>query len=194
VATPTEAAALGALATLIVNIGMGRFNRKMLTASMKGSLEVTSMVLMIVAASKTFSSVLAFTNATDGMVELVTGLEIAPILVIIAMQIIVVILGCLMDPISIMMITIPIFMPIVTALNFDPVWFAVMTMVNLELGNMTPPFGMLIFVMQGVTPKDVTYEDIVWAALPYMLFDIFVIGMIMVWPQIALWLPRTLGE
>jgi tripartite ATP-independent transporter DctM subunit len=194
VATPTEAAALGALATLLVNVFMGRFNWRMLKASMKGSLEVTAMVLMIVAASKTFSSVLAFTNATDGMVELVTKLEIAPILVIIAMQIIVVILGCLMDPISIMMITIPIFMPIVTALNFDPVWFAVMTMVNLELGNMTPPFGMLIFVMQGVAPKDVTYEQIVWAAFPYMLFDILVIGMIMIWPQIALWLPRILGE
>ena len=82
----------------------------------------------------------------------------------IAMQIIVVILGCLMDPVSIMMITLPIFMPIVTALGFDPIWFAVIMMVNLEMGNMTPPFGMLIFVMQGVVPKDVTYEQIVWAA------------------------------
>ena len=194
VATPTEAAALGALATLLVNIGMGRFNWRMLSASMKGSLEVTAMVLMIVAASKTFSSVLAFTNATDGMVELVTKLDIAPILVIIAMQIIVVVLGCLMDPVSIMLITIPIFMPIVTALNFDPIWFAVIMMVNLEMGNMTPPFGMLIFVMQGVTPKDVTYEQIVRATVPYMLFDILVMAMIMVWPQIALWLPRMLGE
>jgi TRAP-type C4-dicarboxylate transport system permease large subunit len=124
----------------------------------------------------------------------VKGLSVAPILIIIAMQIIVVILGCLMDPVSIMLITIPIFMPIITALNFDPIWFAVMMMVNLEMGNMTPPFGMLIFVMQGVTPKDVTYEQIVRAAFPYMLFDILVIAMIMVWPQIALWLPRMLGE
>jgi len=99
-----------------------------------------------------------------------------------------------MDPVSIMLITIPIFMPIITALGFDPIWFAVMMMVNLEMGNMTPPFGMLIFVMQGVVPKDVTYEEIVWAALPYMLFDVLVIAMIMVWPQIALWLPRMLGE
>lgn len=194
VATPTEAAALGALATLLVNVFMGRFNWRMLKASMKGSLEVTAMVLMIVAASKTFSTVLAFTNATEGMVELVKGLAVNPILIIVAMQIIVVILGCLMDPVSIMLITIPIFMPILTALNFDPVWFAVMMMVNLEMGNMTPPFGMLIFVMQGVTPKDVTYEQIVRAAFPYMFFDLLVIAMIMVWPQIALWLPKTLGE
>jgi len=194
VATPTEAAALGALATLIVNVLMGRFNWRMLKASMKGSLEVTAMVLMIVAASKTFSTVLAFTNATEGMVELVKGLAVHPILILVAMQVIVVILGCLMDPVSIMLITIPVFMPIVTALGFDPIWFAVIMLVNLEMGNMTPPFGMLIFVMQGVTPKDVTYEDIVWAAVPYMLFDVLMMAMIIVWPQIALWLPRTLGE
>jgi tripartite ATP-independent transporter DctM subunit len=194
VATPTEAAALGALATLIVNIAMGRFNWKMLRSSMKGSLEVTTMVLMIVAASKTFSTVLAFTNATDAMVEVVQGLSVHPILILIAMQIIVVILGCLMDPVSIMLITLPLFMPIVSALGFDPIWFAVIMLINLEMGNMSPPFGMLIFVMQGVTTKDVTYEDIAWATVPYMLFDVLVIGMIMVWPQIALWLPRFLGE
>jgi tripartite ATP-independent transporter DctM subunit len=194
VATPTEAAALGALATLVVNIFMGRFNWPMLKASMKGSLEVTAMVLMIVAASKTFSSVLAFTNATEGMVEMVQGLSVHPILILVSMQVIVVVLGCLMDPVSIMLITIPIFMPIVTALGFDPIWFAVIMLVNLEMGNMTPPFGMLIFVMQGVTPRDVTYEKIVWATVPYMLFDILVIGMVIAWPQLALWLPRMLGE
>ena len=194
VATPTEAAALGALATLIVNIFMGRFNSRMLRASMKGSLEVTAMVLMIVAASKTFSTVLAFTNATDGMVEVVKGLAVHPLVILVAMQVIVVILGCLMDPVSIMLITLPLFMPIVTALGFDPIWFAVIMLVNLEMGNMTPPFGMLIFVMQGVAPKDVTYEKIVWATVPYMLFDVLIMVMIFVWPQIALWLPTYVGS
>jgi len=194
VATPTEAAALGALATLIVNIFMGRFNSRMLRASMKGSLEVTAMVLMIVAASKTFSTVLAFTNATDGMVEVVKELAVHPLVILVAMQVIVVILGCLMDPVSIMLITLPLFMPIVTALGFDPIWFAVIMLVNLEMGNMTPPFGMLIFVMQGVAPKDVTYEKIVWATVPYMLFDVLIMVMIFVWPQIALWLPTYVGS
>jgi tripartite ATP-independent transporter DctM subunit len=194
VATPTEAAALGALATLIVNIFMGRFSSRMLKASMKGSLEVTAMVLMIVAASKTFSTVLAFTNATDGMVEVVKGLAVHPIVILVAMQVIVVILGCLMDPVSIMLITLPLFMPIVTTLGFDPIWFAVIMLVNLEMGNMSPPFGMLIFVMQGVTPKDVTYEKIVWATVPYMLFDVLIMVMIFLWPQIALWLPTYVGS
>jgi TRAP-type mannitol/chloroaromatic compound transport system permease large subunit len=93
-----------------------------------------------------------------------------------------------------MLITLPLFMPIVTALGFDPIWFAVIMLVNLEMGNMSPPFGMLIFVMQGVAPKDVTYEKIVWATVPYMLFDVLIMVMIFVWPQIALWLPTYVGS
>jgi tripartite ATP-independent transporter DctM subunit len=192
-ATPTEAAALGALATVVVDIFMGRFNWRMLKASMKGTLEVTAMVFMIIAASKTFSSVLAFTNSTEAMVELVKGFAVHPIVILVGMQAIVAILGCLMDPVSIMMITLPVFMPIVNGLGFDPIWFAVIMMVNLEMGNITPPFGMLLFVMQGVTPEDVTFEKIVWASVPYMLFDVLVMAMIIVWPPIALWVPRITG-
>ena len=190
-ATPTEAAALGALATLIVDLVMGRLSWRMIRASMKGSLEVTAMIFMIVAASKTFSAVLGYTNATDAMVEVIKGVEMAPIVILIAMQLIVVFLGCLMDPVSIMMITLPIFMPIVTSLGFDPIWFAVIMLVNLEMSQMTPPFGILVFVMQGVTPKDVTYGNIVWASVPYMLFDVLVMALIMIWPAIAIWLPSV---
>ena len=160
-ATPTEAAALGALATIVVAVAMGRFSFRMLTASVKGTLEVTAMVFMIVAASKTFSSVLAFTNATDGMVAMVTGLHVSRFVILIGIMVIVGILGCLMDPVSIMMVTLPIFMPIINGLHFDPIWFAVMMMVNLEMGNITPPFGMLLFVMQGVTRGEISFYEIV---------------------------------
>jgi tripartite ATP-independent transporter DctM subunit len=193
-ATPTEAAALGALATIIVAVAMGRFSFKMLKASVMGTLEVTVMVFMIVAASKTFSSVLAFTNATDGMVAMITSLEVNRYVILIAMQVIVGILGCLMDPVSIMMVTLPIFMPIINSLGFNPIWFAVMMMVNLEMGNITPPFGMLLFVMQGVTRGEISFYDIVKAAAPYMLFDMIIITAIMIFPAIALWLPSLVGQ
>ena len=193
-ATPTEAAALGAMATIIINVFMGQFNFLMLKKTLKGTLEVTVMVLMIIAASKTFSSVLAFTNVTDSMVAMVKGLAFHPLGIMIAMQAIVVILGCLMEPVSIMMITLPIFMPIVNALGFDPIWFAVIMLVNIEMGNLTPPFGMLLFVMQGVAPKGISFATIVWAAFPYMMFDIVMIGAIMIWPRIALWLPGITGN
>jgi tripartite ATP-independent transporter DctM subunit len=193
-ATPTEAAALGALATIIVAVAMGRFSFKMLKASVMGTLEVTVMVFMIVVASKTFSSILAFTNATDGMAAMITSLEVNRYVILIAMQVIVGILGCLMDPVSIMMVTLPIFMPIINSLGFNPIWFAVMMMVNLEMGNITPPFGMLLFVMQGVTRGEISFYDIVKAAAPYMLFDIIIIAAIMIFPGIALWLPSLVGQ
>ena len=194
VATPTEAAATGVAATFLVNIFYGRVNWKMLKASLKGSLEVTVMVFIIIAASKTFSSLLAFTNATDGLVDLIKGVAVHPIFILLFMQAIVAFMGCLMDPLSIMMITLPVFMPISAGLGFDPIWFAVLMLINLEMGQMTPPFGMLIFVMQGVAPRDVRYEQIVWATVPYMLFDIIIMAMLIKWPLIALWLPKVVGD
>lgn len=83
-------------------------------------------------------------------------------------------------------------MPIANLLGFDPVWFGVLMLINLEMGQMTPPFGMLLFVMKAVAPKDITLEDIMLASVPYVLFDIIVIAMIIIWPEIALWLPGRL--
>ena len=191
-ATPTEAAALGAMATLVVNLFYRKLSWQTLVDSVKGTVSLTAMVFMILAASKTFSSVLAFTNATDGMIELVQGCQLHPILIIVAMQLIVVGMGAMMDPISIMMITLPIFLPIIQSLGFDQVWFAVIMLINLEMGNMTPPFGMLLYVMQGVA-KEVPFGEIVIACVPYMLLDVTMIAMIIIWPELVLWLPRITG-
>jgi tripartite ATP-independent transporter DctM subunit len=188
-ATPTEAAASGAIATVLVSIAYGRLTKKMIMASLKGTVEITVMVFMIIAASKTFSSVLAYTGASSGLTNLVQGTSLPPILVLIAMMVIVGILGCFMEGVSIMMICLPVFMPIVTLLGFDPVWFGVLFLINIELGQLTPPFGMLLFVMKGVAPPDVKMEEIIWAAVPYMIFDVLIMAMIMIWPGIALWLP-----
>ncbi|MDP2268247.1 MAG: TRAP transporter large permease, partial [Deltaproteobacteria bacterium] len=188
-ATPTEAAASGAIATVLVSIAYGRLNRQMIMASLKGTVEISVMVFMIIAASKTFSSVLAYTGASSGLTNLVQGTSLHPILVLIAMQLIVALLGCFMEGVSIMMIALPVFMPIVTVLGFDPVWFGVLFLINIELGQLSPPFGMLLFVMKGVAPPDVKMEEIIWSAVPYMIFDILVMALIIVWPNIALWLP-----
>ncbi len=191
-ATPTEAAASGAIATLIVTIVYGRFSWAMFSKAMKGSLEITVMILMIIAASKTFSSILAFTGATSGLLNIVRDLDVHPLLVLLVMQLILAFMGCFMEAISIMMICLPVFMPIANMLGFDPVWFGVLMLINLEMGQMTPPFGMLLFVMKAVAPKDITLEDIMLASVPYVLFDIIVIAMIIIWPEIALWLPGRL--
>ena len=94
-----------------------------------------------------------------------------------------------METVSIMMVCLPVFIPICNVLGFDPVWFGVLMLINLEMGQMTPPFGMLLFVMKGVTPEDVTIQEICWASIPYIIFDIIVMAMIIIWPSMALWLP-----
>jgi len=191
-ATPTEAAASGTIATFFVTLIYRRFNWEVLKASLKGSIEIWVMVFMIIAGSSTFSSILAYTGASKGLLGLIEGLKVHPILILIGMQLIVGFMGCFIDSISIMMICLPVFMPISGLLGFDPVWFGVIMLINIEMGQMTPPFGMLLFVMKGVAPKDITMEQIMWASVPYIIFDIIVMAMIIVWPAMALWLPGML--
>jgi tripartite ATP-independent transporter DctM subunit len=192
IATPTEAAASGVIATLVVILVYGRLSWPMLRAALKGSVQISVMIFMIIAASKTFSSVLSFTQASSGLLGLVKGLEVHPLLILITMQVILIFMGTFMDAISIMMICLPVFMPISHVLGFDPVWFGILMLINLELGQITPPFGMLLFVMKGVAPAEVTIEEICWAAVPYILFDLIVMAMVIAWPQLALWLPNLL--
>jgi tripartite ATP-independent transporter DctM subunit len=193
-ATPTEAAACGTIATFIVTLVYRCFNWQVLKASLKGSVEIWVMVFMIIGASSAFSMILAYTGASKGLTGLVENLNVHPMLILIAMQLIVVFMGCFMDGVSIMMICLPVFMPLSNALGFDPVWFGVLFLINIELGQLTPPFGMLLFVMKGVAPKDITMEQIIWASVPYMFFDILIMALIMIWPGIALWLPRLAGQ
>jgi len=191
IATPTEAAATGVLATLIVNIAYGKLNWKMLKTSLTGSLQITVMVFMIIAASKTFSSILAFSGASAGLVSTVQDLQVHPLVILIIMQVIVGLMGCFMESVSIMMVCLPVFIPICQVLGFDTIWFGVIMLINLEMGQLTPPFGMLLFVMQGVAPADVTFDKIVRAAMPYIYFDILIMAMIIVWPSLVLWLPSV---
>ena len=188
-ATPTEAAASGTIATFVVTLIYRCFNWQVLKASIKGSIEIWVMVFMIIAGSSTFSMILAYTGASKGLLGLIENLNVHPIMILIIMQVIVGFMGCFMDGVSIMMICLPVFMPISNALGFDPVWFGVLFLINIEMGQLTPPFGMLLFVIEGVAPKDITMEQIIWASVPYMFFDVLIMAMIIVWPGIALWLP-----
>ena len=192
-ATPTEAAASGVIATLLVTVAYGRVSVEMLRASLNGTLGITIMVFMIIAASNTFSALLAFSGATTGLLNVIKDLRLHPMLILICMQLAVFILGTFMETISIMMICLPIFMPIVKLLAFDPVWFGIIMLINFEMGLITPPFGMLLFVMKGVAPDDITIKDICWATFPFILLYIVAMIIIIAWPQLALWIPNLLS-
>ncbi|PKN62101.1 MAG: C4-dicarboxylate ABC transporter permease [Deltaproteobacteria bacterium HGW-Deltaproteobacteria-15] len=188
IATPTEAASSGTIATILVTFFYRRLTWKMIKASVIGTLEISIMVLMIVAASNTFSSLLAYTGATRGLLAVVENLSVPPLVILICMQLVVFVMGTFMETISIMMICMPIFMPIVKMLGFDPVWFGVIMLINFETGFITPPFGMLLFVMKGVA-TELSIKEICYAAAPFIVIEIVAMTMIIAWPQLVLWLP-----
>ena len=189
IVTPTEAAASGALGAFVLTVLYKRLNWEVLKKSIAGTLRITVMVFMILVGSKAFSQILAFSGATTGMVETALGLPLPPILIIVSMQIVILFMGCFMEVVSIFMITLPIFIPVVLALGFDTVWFAVLFLVNTEMALVTPPFGMSLFVMKGVAPPGTTMGEIFRAGLPFLGLMALAMALIIAFPQIALWLP-----
>lgn len=192
IATPTEAAAMGALGSLLLAFIYKGANSRTLRKSIQGALQVTVMTFTIIAGSITFSQILAFTGASQGMVELVTNLSLPPLYLLIVMQLILFILGAFMDQISMMMICIPIYMPLIQTLGFNPIWFGIIMLINLEIAFTSPPFGLLLFVMKGVAPPETTMGDIYKAALPFIFCDILIMILVIEFPGLALWLPTLM--
>jgi tripartite ATP-independent transporter DctM subunit len=193
VCTPTEAAALGTICSLILAASYRKLNLSMLRDSALSVTKVSAMIFMIIVGSSSFSQFMAITGATKGLLNVVVGLALPPIIINIIMQIIVLILGCFIEPISIMMISIPIFMPIVRALSIDPIWFLTILLINLMLGGLTPPFGLQLFVYKGCDPQ-ATMEEVYRSALPIILLTLVGVIIVMVFPSIITWLPGLMGQ
>jgi tripartite ATP-independent transporter DctM subunit len=185
VATPTEAAATGTLGAFILALLYRRLNLEIIKKSVMSTVKVTVMIFMIIIVSSTYGEILAFTGAAAGMTNFISNLTIQPIVILIGMLVVVLIMGCFMETVAIMMITIPIYMPVVNAFGFDKIWFGVMMLIALETGLITPPFGVTLFVMKGVAPPDITMGDIWRAVTPYVIIDILCIALIMAMPGIA---------
>jgi len=192
IATPSEAAAFGVLGVLVVAAGFRQLTWTAIRDSLKGTLKVTAMVFLIVMASTTFAQILAISGATSGIVSAVTQVKVAPLIVIAIMFAILMVMGCFMDQVSMMMITVPIFFPLVQSMGYDPIWFGVIMLLTLEIAGITPPFGMGLFVMLGVAPKGTKFGQVAWSALPYVAMDIALAFLLVPFPWIATWLPRAL--
>jgi TRAP-type C4-dicarboxylate transport system permease large subunit len=158
-----------------------------------GTVKVTTMIFMIVIVSTTYGQVLAFTGAAAGMTGFITNLTVPPIVILIGMLIVVLIMGCFMETVAIMMITIPIYMPVANAFGFNKIWFGVMMLIALETGLITPPFGVTLFVMKGVAPPEVTMSDIWRAVTPYVIVDILCIFLVLWMPFLATVVPSLMG-
>jgi tripartite ATP-independent transporter DctM subunit len=191
-ATPTESAALGALATLVIALAYRALTLDNLMKSLLGTAAISGVILFIIVGATTFSQVLSFSGATNGLVALVQDAALSPWAVLLGMLAILLLLGCFIDQVSMMLITLPFYMPLVQHYGFDPLWFGVMYLICMQLGLLTPPFGMLLFTMRGVAPKHITMAQIFRAVTPYVLMGLLMLGLVMLVPGVATWLPRAL--
>jgi tripartite ATP-independent transporter DctM subunit len=191
-ATPTESAAMGVLTTFLLVSLYRAMTWRVFKKSVESTLRITVMMFMILTGSTAFSQILAFTGASRGLVEMVVGFEFPGIIVIVLMQILMIVLGTFMEQVSIMMVTFPIFMPLVRALGFDPIWFGLLVLINMEIGLKTPPFGMCLFVMKGVALKTVSMLDIYRSVVPFIIIDLLAMLIILLFPAIALYLPALM--
>jgi len=188
-ATPSEAAALGALGTFVMAALYGRLNWKVAKGAIASTTRITVMMFMIFTGSMAFSQILAFTGATVGLCKLATALPVSPMVILVSMQLVLLAMGTFMEPLSIMMVALPVYLPIIHALHFNPMWFGVIMLLNMEMATTTPPFGLSLFVMKGVAPPDTTMKDIYLAGLPFLGCDLIAMLIIMFFPSLALWLP-----
>ena len=184
-ASPTDSAALGCLATVVLALCYRAFTWKILFDSLKSTAVVTTMIFFIIAASTTFAQILAFSGATDGALAEIAKYEMTPLIAVFVMIAILLVLGCFMDQISMMLLTFPFFMPLANALNMDLVWLGVILLISLQIGLLTPPFGLLLFVMKGVAPPEITMRQVWAAAFPYTVIVFGVLMLVVFVPSVA---------
>lgn len=193
VATPTEAAATGCLATFILLAAYRRLNWGMIKRSCFSTVIVTGMLLFIMTGSVAFSQILAQSEASKEMAQFAVSFNLPPVGIMIIMQITLVLLGTFMGAVSMVMITMPIFVPIVSSLGIDILWFSILTLVNMEISSLSPPYGMGLFAMKGVVAQDTTMGDVYRAAMPFLYLQITLEVLLFIFPVIALWIPSMMG-
>ncbi|HSV84532.1 MAG TPA: TRAP transporter large permease subunit [Ramlibacter sp.] len=191
-ATPTESAALGAMATTLVCAAYRALSRKNLMQSLFGTACISGMILFIIIGATTFSQILVFTGATNGIIGLVQGSGLAAWQIVAIMMVILLVLGCFLDQVAIMLITLPFFMPIVQQYQIDVVWFGVLYLICMQLGLLTPPFGTLLFTIKSVAPKHITTGQIYAAVAPYVVFGLLMLLAVGLYPPLATWMPNVL--
>jgi tripartite ATP-independent transporter DctM subunit len=194
IATPTEAAAIGVIASLVAGLAYRCLTPSNFFKAFLESLKFSAMILFIICTSGTFSQILSFTGSTQALTRFVVeGSALTPFAVVTLMLVLLIVLGCFMESASIIMLTVPIFFPILQALQIDVLWFGLMMMVALEIGLCTPPFGVLLFVIQGVLEGKASMRDIYSSVFPFIGLQILVLATILLFPGLISWLPAFLN-
>ncbi|MCL4676274.1 MAG: TRAP transporter large permease subunit, partial [Pararhodobacter sp.] len=191
VATPSESAATGVVGSLLTAAIYRKLTARMIWESLVASVTVSAMILVIMAMSKMFTQLLAFTGAASQMVSVVANLGYSPMTMLLLLMAVPFVLCMFIDTIAVILLTIPIYQPVVNALGFDPVWFWLLFLVNITLGAVTPPFGYTLFAFKAVVPE-MSINDVYRAAWPFVGLFLLGIALIIIFPGIATWLPSFL--
>ena len=191
-ATPTESAAIGAFFTMVLAVLYRSLSLKNLVAALRGTAAISGMILFIILGATTFSQILSFSGASNGLVEMIVGFGLPPLGVIALMMLLLIFLRLFVEQVSMMLITLPIYMPLVVKYGVDPVWFGVMFLICMQLGLLLPPHGLLLMTMKGVAPPAVRMGHIFQAVLPYIAMSLLLLALVFFVPAVAVWLPKVL--
>jgi C4-dicarboxylate transporter DctM subunit len=191
VATPTEAGAVGAAGAIAIAAAMGRMRRALLARSLENTVKTTAMFLLLLIGGLFSSFVLTRLGVPQGMSALLAGLEVRPWVIILFINLLLLVLGMFLDPMSILVIVVPIFLESVRAVGYDPIWFGVVVTIQIEIAAITPPVGFNLFVLKSVVPG-IALRDVVSGSLTFVLPMLGGIALLVLFPEIALFLPRVL--
>jgi tripartite ATP-independent transporter DctM subunit len=193
-ATPTEAAGVGVLGAVLAMWWNGKLSWTKLRLAAEDTAKVTVMLYWLFFGSSALIGVYTLAGGTKLVQDVMTSLPVGPIGVVIMIQVIWIVLGCFIDWIGILLLTAPIFVPVVMALGFDPVWMGVLFCMNMQISYISPPFGPAAFYLKGVTPAGISLSDIFRSIWPYLGLQVVALGLVIAFPQIALWLPGTMAK
>jgi tripartite ATP-independent transporter DctM subunit len=194
VCTATEAAALGCLGAIISAGVYRKLNWTLLKESCHRTASLTAMIIWILIGAYCFTSVYTGTGAHELMEHLLLSIPGGRYAILITIQMVFFILGCILDPAGIIMICTPVFVPVIKSLGFDPLWFGVLFIMNMEMGYLTPPFGFNLFYMKAIAPPGVTMTDIYRSIVPFVVLQGIGLVIVIIFPEIALWFPRMLAR
>jgi len=192
IATPTEAAGVGCVGAIISAAIYRRLTLANIKESVYSTARTTAMILWITIGARCFISVFSAVGGDELVLHFVSALALNRWIILILIQLMLIFLGMFLDEIGIILLCVPIFLPIITALKFDPVWFGILFLVNAQMDYITPPFGYTLFYLRGVAPEGVTMGDIYRSIIPFVLLQALGLGLCMIFPQIVLWLPTTM--
>ncbi|MBE9572614.1 MAG: TRAP transporter large permease subunit [Proteobacteria bacterium] len=192
IATPTEASGVGAMGAFLICFIYGRFTWKVLSDSCLETLKISGMVLWILIGATLFGVFYTSAGAQSLVMEIVKGLQVNRWLILGAMQVILLISGMFMDDYAVVTICAPIFVPIAKFLGFDPIWFSILFILNMQVAYLTPPFGWALILLKGVAPPEIQTKDIWRSVPPFVGIQLLVLIIAMVFPQVALWLPEKM--